>query len=37
MNNHLKANAGKFHLFLNPYEDQTITLENYVIISSGVE
>ena len=26
MNNNLKANAGKFHLFLNPYADQTITV-----------
>ena len=37
MNNNLKANAGKFHLFLSPYEDQTITVENYVIKSRGVE
>ena len=37
MNNNLKANAGKFHLFLSPYEDQMITVENYVIKSSGVE
>ena len=37
MNNNLKANAGKFHLFLSPYEDQIITVENYVIKSSGVE
>ena len=27
----------KFHLFLSPYEDQRITVENYVIKSSGVE
>ena len=37
MNNNLKVNARKFHLFLSPYEDQTITVENYVIKSSGVE
>ena len=37
MNNNLKANAGKFHLFLSPYEDQTITVENCVIKSSGIE
>ena len=37
MNNNLKANAGKFHLFLSPYEDQTMTVENYVIKSSGIE
>ena len=37
MNNNLKVNAGKSHLFLSPYEDQTITVENYVIKSSGVE
>ena len=37
MNNNLKTNAGKFHLFLSPYEDQRITVENYVIKSSGVE
>ena len=37
MNNCLKANAGKFHLFLSPHEDQTITVENYVMKSSVVE
>ena len=37
MNNNIKANAGKFHLFLSKYEDQTITVKNYVIKSSGVE
>ena len=37
MNNNLKANAGKFHLFLSPYEDEMITVENYVIKPSGVE
>ena len=37
MNNNLKANAGKFHLFLSPHEDQMITVENHVIKSSGVE
>ena len=37
MNNNLRANAGKFHLFLSPYEDQTITIENCVIKSSDVE
>ena len=37
MNNNLKANAGEFHLFLSPEEDQRITVENYVIKSSGVE
>ena len=28
MNNNLKTNAGKCHLFLRPYEDQRITVEN---------
>ena len=28
MNNNLKANARKFHLFLSLHEDQTITVEN---------
>ena len=37
MNNNLKANARKFHLFLSPYEDQRITVDDYVINSSGVE
>ena len=37
MNNNLKANAGKFHLFLSPYEGQRIPFENYVIKSSDVE
>ena len=37
MNNNLKANAGKLHLFLSPYEDQRITVESYVIRSSGAE
>ena len=37
MNNNLKANAGKFHLFLSPYEDQTITVKSYIIKSSGVK
>ena len=37
MNNNLKANAGKFHLFFSPYEDQMTTVENYVIKSSGAE
>ena len=37
MNNNLKANARKFHLFLSPHEDQMITVENHVIKSSGVE
>ena len=37
MNNNLKANPGKSHLFHSPYEDQTIVVENYVIKSSGVE
>ena len=37
MSNNLKANAGKFHLFLSPYEDDTITVENYVIKLSRVE
>ena len=37
INNNLKGNAGKFYLFLSPYEDQTIRVENYVIKSSGVE
>ena len=35
MNNNLKANAGKLHLFPIRYEDQTITVENCVIKSSG--
>ena len=29
MNNNLRASAGIFHLFLSPYEDQRITVENY--------
>ena len=37
MNNNLKNNAGKFYLFLSPYEYQMITVENYVIKSTGVE
>ena len=37
MNNNLKANSGKFHLFLSPYEDQRIPIENYVIKSIDVE
>ena len=37
MKNNLKTNAGKFHLFLSPYEDQLRTVENHVIKSSGVE
>ena len=37
MNNNLKANAVKFYLFLSPYKNQRITVENYVIKSSGVE
>ena len=37
MNNNLNTNAGKFHLFLSRCEDQKITVENYVIKSSGVE
>ena len=36
-NNNLKADAGKFHLFLSPSEDETVTVQNYVIKSSGVE
>ena len=31
------VNAGKFHIFLSPNEDERITVENYVIKSSGVE
>ena len=37
MNNNLKANAAKFHIFLSPHEDQMITIENQIIKSSGVE
>ena len=37
MNNNLKANAGKFHLFLSPHEGQMITVKDHVIKSSGVE
>ena len=37
MNDILKANAEKCHILLSPYEDQTITVGNYVIKSSGVE
>ena len=37
MNNNPKANAGKLHLFLRLYEDETVTVENCVIKSSGVE
>ena len=28
MSNNLKADSGKFHLFLSLYEEQTITVEN---------
>ena len=35
--NNLRVNAGKFHLFLSPYEDQMITVENHVIKSIGAE
>ena len=35
--NNVKDNAEKSHLFLSPYENQTITVENYVIRSRGVE
>ena len=31
MNNNLKANAGKFHLFLSPYEERMTTVENHVM------
>ena len=37
MNNNLKANSGKFHLFLSLYEEQMITVKNYIIKSSGAE
>ena len=37
MSNNLKANAAIFHFFVNPYENQTITVENYVIKSSDVK
>ena len=37
MNNKLNTNAGKFHLFLSPHEEQMITVENHVIKSSSVE
>ena len=37
MNNNLKVNAEKFHLFLSPHEDEMIIVENHVIKSSGVE
>ena len=37
LNNNLKTTAGKLHLFLSPYEDEMITVENYVIKSSDVE
>ena len=37
MNNNLEANVKNFHLFLSPCEDQTITVENYVIKSSRVK
>lgn len=37
MKYNLKANAGKFRLLLSLYEDQTITVENYIIKSRGVE
>ena len=30
MNNNPKANAGKFHLFLSPYDDQTITVKIFL-------
>ena len=37
MNSNLKANVGKFQIFLSQYQDQRITVKNYVIKSSGVE
>ena len=37
MNSNLKANSGKFHLFLSLYEEQMITVKNYIIKSSGAE
>ena len=37
LKNNLKANTGRFHLFLSPHEDQMITVENHVIKSSAVE
>ena len=37
MNNNLKVNAEKLHLFLSLHEHETITVENYAIKSSGVE
>ena len=37
INNNLKANAVKLYLFLSPCKEQRITVENYVIKSSGVE
>ena len=37
MNNNLKSNAGKFHFFHGPYEDQMITVWNYVIKLSSIE
>ena len=37
MKNKMKANTGKFYLFVSPYENQTIIIENYVIKPSGVE
>ena len=37
LNNNLKAKSGKFHLFLSLYEEQMITVKNYVIKSSGAE
>ena len=37
MNDIPKANTGKCHILLSPYEAQTITVGNYIIKSSGVE
>ena len=37
MNNNLKVNAEKLHLFLSLHEHETIRVENYAIKSSGVE
>ena len=37
LKNNLKANTGRFHLFLSPHEDQMITVENHFIKSCDVE
>ena len=37
LHNCLKANAKKFHLFLSPFVDKAINIENFTIKSSSAE